>query len=91
MAALDSDAIHNCMAALRSLSADGGLGHGCVWWLLDRSGEKANSNYPYGLTIFDQLGVDQSQMAAAFGSKWANQFIRSINIGSGFTCRRFYM
>ena len=90
MAAWDGDAIHNCLEALQSLSADGGLGHGHMWWLLDRSVEKANSDYPDALPIFDQLGIDQSQMNAAFGSRWANQFIRSTNIGSGFICQRFY-
>ena len=90
MAALNGDAIHNCLAASRSLDADRGLGNGRVWWLLDSSVKQANSDYPDVLTIFDQLGVDQSQMTATFGSRWASLFARSINIGSGFSCRKFY-
>ena len=90
MATLDGEAIHNCLAALRSVGTNGGLGHRRVWWLLDRSVKKVNIDYPDVLTIFDQLGVDQIQMTAAFGSRWANKFARSINMDSGFTCWGFY-
>ena len=90
MAVLNGDAIRNRLAALRILDADGGLDHGRVWWIPDRSVKQANSDYPDVLTIFDQLGVDQSQMTTTFGSRWASLFARSINIGSGFSCQKFY-